>query len=257
MPEWMLCIFVGMFGLCMGSFFNVVICRLPKGESVCSPPSHCPSCGRSIKCYDNIPVLSYVLLRGRCRSCGVHISARYLMVELLTGGLFVAVFLQSGLTPQLGVDLLFISLLINIAFIDLDTFLIPDVLSLTGIVLGFLSSFMSIRVSWPESLMGILIGGGALYAVASLYRLLRKQDGMGGGDIKLLAMIGAFIGALGVVFTIVAASLVGTIVGLAFMRKSEKNIAGTMIPFGPFLSLGAVIFYLWGEELLDMYLSLF
>lgn len=257
MPEWLQCIFVGMFGLCLGSFFNVVICRLPKGESVCTPPSHCPACGQGIRFRDNIPVLSYLFLRGRCRSCGIHISVRYLIVEILTGLLYVAVFIQSGLTLQLVVDLLFISLLINIAFIDLDTYLIPDVLSLSGIVLGLLSSLISLRVSWPESMLGVLVGGGSLYAVAFVYRLLRKQDGMGGGDIKLLAMIGAFTGVFGVVFTIIAASLIGTVVGLSVMRKTDKHIATTMIPFGPFLSLGGVIYYLWGKELLSMYLGLF
>lgn len=257
MPHWMLGTLVFFFGLSLGSFFNVVICRLPAGRSVAHPPSHCPECQTSLRFYDNIPVLSYLILRGKCRNCSEKISLRYPLVEILTGVLFFALFQKHGLTPQFFTDLLFVSLLIVVAFIDLETFLIPDKLSLPGIVLGFIAAFFTLRVTWVESLVGILVGGGVLFIIAILYQYLRGQDGLGGGDIKLLAMIGAFLGTMGVVFTILASSLMGTIFGVAAMMRSRRQLGTTMIPFGPFLSLGAIFYLFWGEALFNWYLGLF
>jgi len=240
------------FGCCLGSFFNVVIHRLPHGESIVSPGSHCPQCQNPISAYDNIPLLSYVLLRGRCRHCGAHISWRYPMVELLTGLMLVLVFRRYGWTVQFLVESFFACCLLVIFFIDLDTFLIPDVISLPGIVIGFAASFVSPRLGWLDSLAGILLGGGLFYAIAVGYQWLRKQDGLGGGDIKLLAMIGAFLGWPGVVFTILLSSVTGAVVGLIAMRRSQKGLS-TMLPFGPFLALGAICYLFWGEAFLQWY----
>ncbi len=257
MPLWLLGALVFLFGLCLGSFFNVVICRLPAGKSVAHPPSHCPQCQTPLRFYDNIPILSYFILRGKCRSCPERISFRYPLVEILTGVLFYALFQKHGFTPQFFTDLVFVSLLLVIAFIDLETFLIPDKLSLPGIVLGFTASFFTVRLTWTESLVGLLVGGGVLFFVAILYQYLRKQDGMGGGDIKLLAMIGAFLGTVGVVFTVLASSLMGTIFGVVTMLRSRRQAGTTMIPFGPFLSMGAILYLFWGEAMLNWYMGLF
>ncbi len=257
MPQWTPDFFVLVCGLCFGSFFNVVICRLPAGRSISRPGSHCPRCKTPIRFYDNIPVVSYLILMGKCRSCGTGISPRYPLVELMTGVLFFFLYQRYAFAPGFFVEVLFVSLLLVVAFIDLDTYIIPDKLSLPGIALGFAASFFTPRVTWLESLLGMVVGGGVLFVVAVLYRYMRKQDGMGGGDIKLLAMIGSFVGATGVVFTILASSMVGTVFGLVTTVRSHKQMATAVIPFGPFLSMGAIVYLFWGERMLDWYLGLF
>ena len=248
-------IMVCIMGCCIGSFLNVVIYRLPQRQSLVLPPSHCPHCGEAIAFYDNIPVLSYVMLGGKCRHCRAAISARYPMVEAMAGLLALALFRRYGFEPQFFIEYVFVVMLLAIAFIDLDTFLIPDVLSLSGLVLGLLASFLSIRLTWVESLLGILIGGGFLYLIAIGYQYLRHQDGLGGGDIKLIGMIGAFLGVPGVVLTVVLASVVGMAVGLIAMRRSGEGMK-TMLPFGPFLSLGALVYTFWGEGFIHWYMGL-
>lgn len=238
--------FVFLAGCCFGSLYNVVIHRLPEHESILHPGSHCPHCQHPISYYDNIPLVSYLLLRGKCRYCAAPISLRYPLVEGLTGGLALLLFLSYGLTPQFFIECLLASLLIVITFIDLDTYLIPDVLSLSGIVLGFACSFLTPRLSWLDSLLGIVLGGGFFFLIAVGYQYLRHKDGLGGGDIKLLAMIGAFLGWAGVVFTILAASLIGTVVGGVVMWRSRKGL-DTRLPFGPFLAAGALLYLFWGE----------
>lgn len=245
-------VFMFVFGCCLGSFFNVVIHRIPHGKSIVSPGSHCPQCHQAISAYDNIPLLSYLLLRGRCRHCGVHIPWRYPLVEFLGGVMVVFLFRRYGWQPQFFVELFFCCCLFVIFFIDLDTYLIPDVISLPGIVVGLATSFVSPRIGWFDSLAGILLGGGLFYAIAIGYQWFRGQEGLGGGDIKLLAMIGAFLGWTGVVFTILLSSVTGTVVGLIAMRHSQKGLS-TMLPFGPFLVLGAVCYLFWGETLLNWY----
>jgi leader peptidase (prepilin peptidase)/N-methyltransferase len=243
---------VFLFGCCMGSFFNVAIHRLPREESLVRPGSRCPSCGHAIAFYDNVPILSWLWLRGRCRRCKASISVRYPVVEGLTGLVTLALFLSQGWGVPFVVLLVFVYALIVIAFIDLDTYLIPDVLSLTGIAVGFLGSLVSPHLSWSDSLIGILFGGGILYLVAWAYRVIRHQDGMGGGDIKLLAMIGAFIGWAGVVFTLFAASIAGALVGVAVMLKTRQGMEAR-VPFGPVLALGALGYVLGGEALVGWY----
>lgn len=233
-------------GCCFGSFYNVVIYRLPRKESLMSPGSRCPGCGNAIAAYDNIPIVSFLLLGGKCRRCGTSISIRYPIVEILTGFSAFLLFRRYGLHPQFLIEFIFLSLLLIIAMIDLDTFIIPDVLSLPGIVLGFAFSFLTPRLSWSESLIGIILGGGLLYLIATLYALLRKKEGMGGGDIKLLGMIGAFMGWQGVLFTVMVSSLSGMIIAVPLMWRSGKGL-GSEIPFGPFLAFGAACYVFWGQ----------
>ena len=247
-------VFVFLVGCCFGSFYNVLIRRLPAGESIVEPGSHCPQCNHPISFYDNIPLVSYLVLMGKCRHCGKPIPLRYPLVEGLTGSLALLLFMRYGWNPQFFLECVFVSLLILITFIDLDTYLIPDVLSVPGIVAGFAFSFFATRLSWLDSLLGIILGGGFFFLIAIGYQVLRHKEGLGGGDIKLLAMIGAFLGWPGVVFTVLAASLVGTVVGVVIMWRSRKGL-GAMLPFGPFLASGAVSYLFWGEEFYRWYIG--
>lgn len=241
---------------CIGSFFNVVIHRLPNRESIVRPGSRCPTCMHPIAFYDNIPLLGFAWLRGRCRHCHARISWRYPAVEALTGGLAVVLLRIHGLHPQFLIEFFLVGLLILIAFIDLDTFIIPDILSLGGLVAGLALSLVSNRVTWIGSLVGALVGGGFLLLIALAYHRVRHQEGLGIGDVKLLGMIGAFVGWEGVIFTTLAASVVGTLVGLVVMRRRREGLT-TMLPFGPFLSFGAVCYLLVGESFFDWYIGLF
>ncbi len=241
-------------GCVFGSFYNVVIHRLPLGESIVSPGSRCPGCGNSIAARDNIPLLSYLLLGGRCRNCGSRISLRYPLVEAASGLLALALFDRYGLSPQLPIEFIFCSLLLIITMIDFDTMLIPDVLSLPGIALGAGLSFFTPRLFWWQSLIGIALGGGVFYLIAAGFSFVRHKEGLGGGDIKLLAMIGAFLGWKGVVFTIMASSVSGIIIAVPLMWRSPKGL-GAHLPFGPFLALGAVSYIFWGELFYHWYIS--
>ncbi len=249
-PVFIIAVF--MFGLIVGSFLNVCIYRLPHSKSIVYPGSQCPQCGRDIRFYDNIPVLSFIILKGKCRYCRSAISLRYPFVELVSGLMATAVFLKYGPTLESLIFYILIAALLVITFIDIDHQIIPDVITLPGIILFFLASFFLPAVSWKESLLGILLGGFSLYAVAWGYELLMKKDGMGGGDIKLLAMMGAAIGWKGVLFTIFISSLVGSIIGLVIMAFSKKDLK-LAIPFGPFLSIGAILFVFFGPELIAWY----
>jgi len=240
------------FGICIGSFLNVCIFRLPAEKSIVHPPSSCPGCGAPIRFYDNIPVLSYFILRGRCRNCRSPIAFRYVLVELM-GGLFaVCTYVKFGLSVESAIYYVFISSLLVITFIDLDHRIIPDIISIPGIPLGVAASFFNPSLSYLDSIIGLLIGGGILYSVAWGYALVTGKEGMGGGDIKLLAMIGAFTGWTGVLLTIFMASAIGTLAGLLVMLKSKQNMK-LAIPFGPFLSIGAIIYIFFGKELIIWY----
>ncbi|MEX1325794.1 MAG: prepilin peptidase, partial [Desulfobacterales bacterium] len=205
------------FGLCIGSFLNVCIYRLPASKSIVHPRSMCSNCGTLIAAYDNIPVLSYLWLKGRCRHCQIKISLRYPIVELLGGLLALGTFLKFGLTLEALIYYLFCAALLIVTFIDIDHRIIPNVITLPGIPICFAASFALPTITYKEALLGILIGGGSLFLVAWIYSLITKKEGMGGGDIKLLAMMGAIVGWQGVLFTIFVASLVGTLAGLAAM----------------------------------------
>ncbi|BCS53475.1 A24 family peptidase [Geobacter sp. SVR] len=242
------------FGAIVGSFLNVCIYRLPREESVVSPPSHCPHCNYRIRWYDNIPLVSYLWLRGACRGCRAGISPQYPLVELLTGVLTLALFLRFGPTPAFAVLFLFCSALVVVTFIDLEHQIIPDEISLPGIVVGFACSFFLTGHTWLNSLLGILLGGGSLLLVAYGYQLLTGKEGMGGGDIKLLAMMGAFLGWKAVPFIIFTGSLAGSVVGITLMivRKKDSKLA---IPFGPYLAFGALLFIFYGRQLIHWYLT--
>ncbi|MBC2753707.1 MAG: prepilin peptidase [Desulfobacteraceae bacterium] len=246
-------IFAFIFGACIGSFLNVCIYRIPEGKSVIHPPSACPQCGYRIRFYDNIPIVSYILLRGRCRRCKVHIPVRYPLVELITGLAALAVFLKYGPTLAAGIYFLFIAVLLVITFIDIDHQIIPDILSLTGIPLFFLLGFLVPFITWKDALIGILAGGGLLYAVAFGYQLLTGRDGMGGGDIKLLAMIGAMIGWQGILFTVFVSSLSGTVIGLLLALPAGRSMK-SRLPFGPFLAAGAIAYLFCGPALIRWYI---
>lgn len=248
-------IFVFLFGAAVGSFLNVCIYRLPRNQSIVFPPSACPDCGSRIAPYDNIPILSFLLLRGKCRSCAGRISWKYPTVELMNGLLTLALFLKFRFSPTFFVLFLFCSALVVITFIDLEHQIIPDSISLPGILVGFASSFILPWLSWKSSLIGIVAGGGSLLIVAYGYQLLTKKEGMGGGDIKLLAMMGAFLGWRSIPFIIFTSSLAGSVVGITLMlvRKKDSQLP---IPFGPFLAFGALLFIFFGREIVTWYFGL-
>ncbi len=253
MPEYLIYIFLFLFGASIGSFLNVCIYRLPLRKSIVSPPSACPRCGRAIPFYENIPILSYLLLRGKCGGCGTSISIRYMMVELIIALLAIALFILFGPTIETPVYFVFLSALIVVTFVDIKHHIIPDVISLSGIVVGFGASFLISLPGPIDSIIGIIAGGGTLFLVAFGYYLITGRDGMGGGDVKLLAMIGAFLGWRGVIVTIFTGSFVGAFVGIIFMLIKGKDMKHA-VPFGPFLSFGAVVYLFFGETLIELYM---
>lgn len=238
--------FAFIFGAVVGSFLNVCIFRLPAKISIIKPLSQCPHCHHPIRFYDNIPLISYIVLKGKCRDCGGKISWRYPLVELLTALLSLFLFLKFGLTLIFLIFFIFTAVLIVITFIDLDYQIIPDVLTLPGIPIFFLLAIFVVKIPWLEALIGLLIGGGVLFAIAFVYELITKREGMGGGDIKLLAMIGGFLGWKSLIFILLFSSFFGAIVGITAMiiKKQDMKYA---VPFGPFLSAAAVAYLFWGD----------
>ena len=255
MPLYLIEIYVFIVGLCVGSFLNVCIYRLPESQSIVRPRSKCPKCGKLIAFYDNVPLFSYLWLKGRCRHCQVKIGLRYPTIELL-GGLFaLATFLKFGLSAEAFIYYAFIASMLVVTFIDLDHRIIPDVITLPGIPICFAASFALPSINYKAALLGILVGGGSLFLVAWIYSLITKKEGMGGGDIKLLAMMGGLVGWQGVAFTIFVSSLVGTLSGFAVMLHSRKGMK-LAIPFGPFLAIGAITYIFFGTPLIDWYFNL-
>lgn len=242
-------IFATIFGALVGSFLNVVILRLPKeGASVVFPASHCPKCNTNLHWFENIPIISWIFLRGRCRTCKVAISIQYPLVELTMALLSCFLITQFNISLAFAGYFLFSAALLTIIVIDFYHQIIPDVISLPGIVLGFAFSFINPSVYWLDSLIGFIVGGGFLYAIAWAYYLLRKQEGMGGGDIKLLAMLGAWLGYQSLLFIVFFSSLSGAIIGIIVL-KMQKNDSNTRIPFGPFLSIAALVYLFWSIEI--------
>ncbi len=248
-------IFAFILGAVVGSFLNVCIYRMPKDESIVFPPSRCPQCGFRIPFYDNVPILSYLILGGKCRSCKTRISLQYPLVELINALLTLFLFMKFGPTFPFLILFVFCSAMVVVTFIDLEHQIIPDVITLPGIVIGFAVSFFIPRFGWQNSLIGIAVGGGSLLLVAYGYQLITKKEGMGGGDIKLLAMMGAFFGWKAVLFIVFASSLIGSVIGITVMliRKEDTKLA---IPFGPFLAFGSVLFIFFGRQVIHWYLSL-
>ena len=244
-----------LFGAVVGSFLNVCIYRLPQKESIVSPASHCRACGAPIAWHDNIPLLSYLVLRGCCRSCGARFSFRYFLVELLTALLTAALVRRFGVGVPVLVHFVFTAALIVVTFIDLDHQIIPDVISLPGVVVGILCSFFALTITPLSSLLGAGLGGGMLFLVAIAYRTIRGEEGMGMGDVKLLAMIGAFLGWRAILFALFVASFTGSAVGVAAMAWQRVG-SRYPIPFGPFLSFGAFCHLFFGEEAIGWYFGL-
>jgi leader peptidase (prepilin peptidase)/N-methyltransferase len=255
MPRMPVYLVVLVLGAVIGSFLNVCIHRLPRGESVAWPASRCPSCAAPIAVYDNVPILSYLFLRGRCRACGASISIRYPLVELANALGYALILWQFGPGwPALIYALLFSALLV-VSGIDLSHQIIPNVITLPGIVLGFLCAVTILPVGALDSLLGILVGGGILWGLAWASPYVFGKEGMGLGDIKLVAMVGAFLGWRPALLTIMVGAVVGSVVGLSLialkvMRREQY------IPFGPFLALGAVVAMLFYREVVEWYFGL-
>ena len=250
----MLTVFSIIFGAIVGSFLNVCIIRLPKEESIITPGSHCPHCNHPIMFYDNIPLISYLLLGGKCRYCKRSISAQYPLVEGITAISSFLLFLKYGFSLSYFFYFSFVAALMIITVIDLYHQIIPDVISIPGIGVGLLGALIIPHITFFKSLLGILLGGGSLFVVATSYQWLFKREGMGGGDVKLLAMIGAFLGWDAVILTILLSSLIGSITGMVIMVLKGKGFKYA-IPFGPFLSLGAVIALFYKNEIISWYLQ--
>ena len=267
--------FVLVFALVVGSFLNVCIIRLPQNLSISVPRSHCPKCKNFIPWYDNIPILSYVLLGGRCRHCKKKIALRYPLIEALNGLMGVLLYLQFGIGFEWFIFLCFCSALVVLAMIDIDYRILPDPITLNGIWIGVIASillapphpfvgrlmrWMGMEITNPRmiafvaSLLGIIVGGGLLWFVAEAYLRLRGIEGMGFGDVKMMAMVGAFLGAPLALFTIMIGSLLGSVIGLAFIQFNRKS-RNYELPFGTFLAAAAIIAVLYGDQLIQLYID--
>jgi leader peptidase (prepilin peptidase)/N-methyltransferase len=251
--DWLWTLIAAVFGAAIGSFLNVCIYRLPRGLSITSPPSSCPHCGRRLAWYENVPVAAWIVLRGRCRTCGGSISVRYMVVEALTAAAFGAATWYYGPGLLLASRLVLACALIMLFAIDLEHHLLPNVITLPGILVGLAFSFFA--GSWVDSVLGILLGGGSLLAMFYAWLWLRKEEALGMGDPKMLAMIGAFLGWRMTLMTLIFGSFLGSVVGvglIAFGRGHRKS----MLPFGCFLAVGAAIAATWGPAILDWYMGL-
>ena len=247
--------FAALFGAVIGSFLNVCIHRLPRGTSIVWPASACPACGRALSWFENIPIVSYAFLLGRCRTCRAPISMRYPIVEALTAAMFALAWWYYGPGPLLVSRLVFGCALIVLFAIDLEHHLLPNVITLTGIIIGFLLSFTTDQPGWRSSLIGIVAGGGVLFLIAEGYYRVRHEEGLGMGDVKMLAMMGAFLGWPLAILSLMIASVAGTIVGIALIVTGR----GTMkyaLPFGTFLAIGAAVSAAAGQAILRWYFRL-
>jgi len=242
------------FGAVIGSFLNVVIYRLPLQKSVVWPSSACPHCARELMWYENIPVLSYLALRGRCRTCGAGISLQYPLVEAITALMFAAAWWYFGPGPLLASRLIFGGALLVLFAIDLEHHLLPNAITLPGIVVGFVFSLFT-APGWRSSLIGIAVGAGVLWTIAEAYYRIRHEEGLGMGDVKMLAMVGAFLGWPLTLLTLMLASVSGTIIGMILIVTKRGGMKYAL-PFGTFIALGAAVAATVGPQLLDWYLGL-
>src|ERR1051325_1050284 len=280
-PLPIVCAFVGAIGAIIGSFLNVVIHRIPLGQSIVFPNSACPKCQAAIKPYDNIPVISYLILRGRCRNCGVHISARYPAVEALTAALFVMVAWHDGLSFALGFDLIFVASMIALIFIDAEHMILPNVITYPGFFFALITrvavpylagpahfddlpQLMTLMPSLPVwlvsligAMLGALAGGGSLWLMGFMWEKLRGVEAMGFGDVKMMLMVGAFLGWRLTILTILLGAFTGSAAGILLMvRRGSRNMQ-MMLPFGIFLGIGSIISLLFGSRIVAWYASLF
>jgi leader peptidase (prepilin peptidase)/N-methyltransferase len=245
-------VYAGLVGACVGSFLNVCVYRWPADLSVIRPPSRCGSCGTPIRWYDNVPVLGWLWLRGKCRACGARISIQYPLVELLTALLWVMAAWRFGLSWQTLATALFFAILLGIALSDARTYIIPDQFTLGGTVLGLALSFAPGGMEPKQAFIGAALGYALLWAVAVLGEMAFKKEAMGGGDIKMMAMVGAFLGPVGVLLTLFLGALFGTLI---FAPISYRT--GKLVPFGIFLAVGAAVTELFGHALIDWYVTRF
>jgi leader peptidase (prepilin peptidase)/N-methyltransferase len=269
-------IFVSAMGALIGSFLNVVIHRVPREESIAFPNSRCPSCETAIRPYDNIPILSFLILRGRCRACGVLISRRYPAIEALTALLFGLVFLHDGLTLALPFDLVFVAALVSLVFIDAEHMILPDVITLPGFAFALFAralvpnvyglAFLSegLLEGWPVwavsvagALFGAAVGGGSLWLMGWLWERLRGVEAMGLGDVKMLFMVGAYLGWPLTILTIFLGVVGGSVVGVGLMLRRRERDMQMLLPFGIFLGIGAIISLLVGQRIIAWYISHF
>ncbi len=244
-----------LFGLVVGSFLNVCIHRIPRGESVVAPRSRCPACAAPIRALDNIPLLSYLVLGGRCRSCGSRISPQYPAVEALTAVCFVAALSVFGLTPRGALAAAFLCALVVVTFVDLEHQIIPHAVTLPGIPVGLLGALLGSGPPPPEALIGCLAGAGFVYLVALYCEVILDREAMGMGDVNLVAVMGAFLGWRALVVAFLTATVSGSAVSLVLIglrRRSRRD----PIPFGPFLALGAAVALFVGEPVIQWYLHL-
>lgn len=248
-------VLVTTFGTIVGSFLNVCIYRLPLRTSVMWPGSHCPQCDAPVKPYDNIPILAYLWLRGRCRTCKAPISIQYPIIEFITGAVFLGAYLLFDSPAILIQRLLFACAMIVLFVIDLEHRILPDVITLPGIVLGFVFSLF-LPPGWIDSLIGIALGGGSLWLMGELYFRIRHEEGMGFGDVKMLAMIGAFLGWKLMLLTLVLSSFLGSLVGVAMIafKRGDMKYA---LPFGTFLALGAIVAATVGDRIIEWYAAFY
>ena len=282
LPVWLSCLLVASLGAIIGSFLNVVIHRLPREESIVFPNSRCPSCATAIKAYDNIPVISWIVLRGRCRSCSSPISARYPGVELLTALIFGAVFLRDGISFALPFDLIFVTMLIALIFIDAEHMILPDAITYPGMVFAILARLaipyltgtpyfddlgpllLGTFPGWPiwavsliGAILGALAGGGLLWLIGFVWERLRGVEAMGLGDVKMMLMVGAFLGWRLTLLTLFLGVISGSITGVLLMLKRRERNLQMLLPFGIFLGIGAIIALLVGKYLIAWYASQF
>jgi leader peptidase (prepilin peptidase) / N-methyltransferase len=269
----MIFVVVLLFGLIVGSFLNVCIARLPREQSIISPPSHCPRCQTPIRWYDNVPLISFLALRGKCRKCGLPISWRYPLVELLNGLLYLWAFAEFGLAGEAAMAMALCSALLVITFIDLDHQIIPDVITLPGMVIGLLAAplFMSpleppmvfglgrflpsagaYITGFVNSLVGLVLGAAPLFVIGWFWEKFRKVEAMGGGDVKYMGMVGSFLGWKGALLTIMLGALTGSLVGVTLIAL-KKHQADKVIPFGPYLAFGTLCTLFYGADIIDWY----
>ena len=243
-----LAVAAALVGLCVGSFLNVCILRLPKDQSLVSPPSTCPHCGQRIAWYDNIPLVSWIVLRGKCRRCGNPISAQYPLIEGLVGALWLGAYLMYGISVHALAGALFCTILLGIGITDARHYLIPDEFTWGGLGLGLALSLVGGWQGFLQAVIGAAVGFGLLYAVGVAGRWLFKEEAMGGGDIKMMAMVGSFVGWKGVLLTIFAGALLGTLIFVPLSLRKKR-----LVPFGVFLAVGAAVAFVWGDAIIEWY----
>lgn len=254
-PQWLMIAAVALVGLCAGSFLNVCIYRLPRRESVAWPASRCTTCTRALSWYENIPVVSWIVLRGRCRTCRAPVSWMYPIVEIVTALIFVSSYVLYGFTPTAAVRGVFACALIVLFVTDLQHHILPNIITVPGIAIGFVLSLF-LPPGWRDSLIGIAVGGGTLFAIAEAYYRVRDQEGLGMGDVKLLGMIGAFLGWKLVLLTLILASFAGSVAG-GILIASGRGSMKYALPFGTFLAVGALIAAIWGAPIIDWYMGFY